>query len=72
MPYSPPHNIFPDVKRMTRLDGSPLEVASLVRQEAVSTCLVCGLVVVNPDWPTNEWAHAGQVELNRIATMQHQ
>lgn len=64
------HNIFIDAERVARTDGRPVEAGNLVRQRAMTTCSICGLVVVNPDWPTGEWHHATPSELAVIAARQ--
>jgi hypothetical protein len=63
--YQPPHNVFPDTDRVTRLDGKKLDTTNLSLQAARSFCEVCGKDAINDNWPTSPWRHMSLEEIAR-------
>lgn len=68
--FTTPHYVFPRTEKNTALDGSPMDVHSLVRQQAKSECHFCGAPIINTDWPTGSWRHQTKEEIAKYETEQ--
>lgn len=59
------HRIFANTDTVTRLDGQPFEVYSIVRQAAKTTCLICGAWIISTDYPTAPFRHMTADEIRK-------
>lgn len=70
--FTTQHNVFVEHRNVRRLDGSAVEIADLTRQQAQTTCEICGEPVINTDWPTGEWRHMAADETARYTSQEEE